>query len=84
MVIDLESEIQNFEIVKQERFLARRRLIKYIRENINSITRDNYYIKSWIERKMRFNWMSDLSDTRLLYILNLIKQTENSRRNNHE
>lgn len=76
MVIDenVEIQIENLERIKEERFQLRRKLFKYLRENIDNIDeRFTSYHLNWLKRKMRLNYMSDINDTKLIALLRLFK-----------
>ena len=52
------------------RLKARRKLFKFIRENEGRIE------SGWLLRKIRFNYLGDLSDNNIVYYTRQIMQTE--------
>ena len=57
MLENLELEIVKFEDLARQRFLARRKLLKFIRQSLNQIKFSNRYLVSHAKRKILFNYM---------------------------
>jgi len=76
MLENLELEIVKFEDLARQRFLARRKLLKFIRQTLNQIKYSNIYLVDHAKRKISSNYMSDLSDNRIIKLLKIIKNED--------
>lgn len=76
MLENLELEIVKFEDLARQRFLARRKLLKFIRQSLNQIKFSNRYLVNHAKRKILFNYMTDLSDNRIITLLKIIRDED--------
>ena len=63
---------ENLERHSKERKRIRRKLCKYLRDN------RQHLIDPWIKRKVDYYYMSDVSDAKLLYYVNIVRRIQSS------